>query len=74
MKKRMLVLVLLLLAITLSGCENITGYEERFAVISYETRGEIVYDRKTGVEYWRNRHSLTLLVDKDGNPLIYEGE
>lgn len=82
MKKRML--ILLLLAVTLSGCRNSktaenVSQEARFVIISQEAYGDIVYDEKTGVEYWRsvsgyNSGNLTLLVDKDGNPLIYAGE
>lgn len=43
---------------------------------SIDQCGRIVYDTRTGVEYWLsdgtyNSGSLTLLVDKDGKPLIY---
>lgn len=76
-------LILLLLVVSLSGCrqyktvENVS-YDTRFVIISKELYGSIVYDEKTGVEYWRSEGNtngtLTLLVDKDGKPLIYAGE
>ena len=82
MKKKR-ILILLLFAITLSGCreyktaENVS-YNARFVIISKEFYGSVVYDEKTGVEYWRSGGNtngcLTLLVDKDGKPLIYAGE
>lgn len=36
--------------------------------------GDLVVDRQTGVEYWLMDGRLTLLVDKDGKPVIYKGE
>ena len=76
MKKRML--ILLLLTVTMSGCRK-TKSEAQFVLISKEDFGDVVYDKRTGVEYWRsmsgyNSGNLTLLVDRDGNPLIYAGE
>ena len=80
-KKR--ISIALLFAVALSGCrqyktaENVS-YNARFVIISKELYGCIVYDEKTGVEYWRSEGNangtLTLLVDRDGNPLIYAGE
>ena len=82
MKKR--ILIVLLFTFILSGCRQSkeiedVSYNARFVVISREKYGEVVFDEKTGVEYWRsyddhNNGSLTLLVDKNGNPLIYRGD
>ena len=80
MKKRML--ILLLLVVSLSGCTGVekmvdsVSYGTRFVIISQDAYGDVVYDEKTGVEYWRSRsgYNLTFLVDRDGNPLIYAGE
>lgn len=70
----------------LTGCEldhdNLTdnkGVTHYFKIISDERKGFIVYDTRTGVEYWLshvpyNQGSLTVLVDKTGKPLIYEVE
>jgi hypothetical protein len=77
-------LILLLLVVSLSGCTGVekmvdsVSYGTRFVIISQDAYGDVVYDEKTGVEYWRsvsgyNSGNLTLLVDKDGNPLIYAG-
>ena len=61
---------------TFSDYQGLTKY---FRVLSEEPYGEIIYDTRTGVEYWMsysddNYGNLTLLVDKDGKPLIYEEE
>ena len=53
--------------------------EECFKTLYNEKCGEVVYDIRTGVEYWRsdaayNRGSLTLLVDENGKPLVYAGD
>ncbi len=68
----------------LTGCKTVdsemsdykgnTGY---FKTICHEECGDIVYDTRTGVEYWRsaaayNCGTFTLLVDADGKPLIYD--
>ncbi len=50
-----------------------------FVTISDEEFGEVVYDSRTGVEYWKadttySRGVLTMLYDTDGKPLIYEGK
>lgn len=50
--------------------------EECFKTLYKESYGSVIYDTRTGVEYWRsegvyNWGSLTLLVDEEGKPLIY---
>ena len=59
--------------------QSSSGY---MAIVSHERFGDIICDTRTGVEYWRsdgyynngdNSGELTVLVDKDGKPLIYEG-
>lgn len=66
----------------LIGCKSVDseiyeGNTEFFKTISDEHYGNIVYDTRTGVEYWLstgadNVGTLTLLVDADGKPLIYD--
>ena len=88
MKNKTLILILLL-ATTLLGCGQRTiqneakkeqdSYDTYFIRISSEYGGDIVYDSRTGVEYWRssgayNHGSLTVLLDTDGKPLVYKGE
>lgn len=58
----------------LNGC-GISDHNDRFKVISRANCGSIVYDTSTGVEYWlSNIHfsTLTVMVDKEGKPLIYD--
>lgn len=87
MKKIKLSIVIALLATTLLGCGERTIQNEAkkeqdtsyFIRISSEYGGDIVYDSRTGVQYWRsegayNHGTLTVLIDADGNPLIYKGE
>lgn len=66
----------------LTGCElekvsDYKGDTRYFKTISDEFDGRIIYDTRTGVEYWVcNGYSnvLTVLVDADGKPLIYKEE
>ena len=75
-------IVALLLGITcLTGCSVKTDSDSacRFAYIGVGYDFDIIYDRTTGVEYAvsycaYNKGTVTLLVDADGKPLIYEGE
>lgn len=76
------VLVGLLFISLLTGCKTVdseiyAGNTEYFKTILSEEYGDIIYDTRTGVEYWcstaaYNRGSLTMLVDADGKPLIYD--
>lgn len=87
MKNKALIIIMLL-AVILSGCGERTiqneakkeqdSYNTYFIRISQEYDGDIVYDSRTGVQYWRsngmyNGGTLTMLVDTDGKPLIYKG-
>lgn len=82
-------IMIMLLAVILSGCGERTiqneakkeqdSYNTYFVRISSEYGGDIVYDSRTGVQYWRsdgqyNHGTLTVLLDADGKPLIYKGE
>jgi len=81
--------IIMLLAVILSGCGSRTiqneakkeqdSYNTYFNRISSEFGGSIVYDSRTGVQYWRsegkyNYGTLTVLLDIDGKPLVYTGE
>lgn len=51
--------------------------ETCFKPIFKDDYGAVVYDIRTGVEYWRsetayNYGTLTLLVNEEGKPLIYD--
>ena len=84
-KLKTVIAITLLSAFLLMGCEptpemvDYQGKSTYFRVISEEADGKIVYDTRTGVEYWKSWSSytygnLTVLVDKDGKPLIFKGE
>ena len=66
--------------ICLTGCSVKTDADSaRFVRIDSNSDFYIIYDRTTGVEYavsdgTYNIGVVTLLVDTDGKPLIYEGE
>ena len=75
------VIIMLLLAV---GCAKVEKAnpepinQSRFMQVENTLRWEIVADRKTGVMYavslgTYNLGNFTLLVDADGNPLIYKG-
>ena len=79
MKKK---LMILLASLMLVGCSNEGVVNETapeyFTTISDELYGSVVYDSRTGVQYWMsdstyNRGNLTMLCDADGKPLIYKG-
>ena len=85
MKKIKLSIIIALLATTLLGCGERTiqdeqdSYNTYFVRISSEWGGSIIYDSRTGVQYWRsegayNNGTITVLLDADGKPLIYKGE
>lgn len=73
------VLIVMLLVSLLTGCKykssDYKGPTRYFKAISSERDGKIVYDTRTGVEYWMSYGAynvLTVLVDADGKPLIYD--
>lgn len=82
MKKIIISLILTVMLAMLTGCvDSATETEKRFVGISNEgTYGiKVYYDKQTKVEYAikNNSHggtSLSLLVDAEGKPLLYEGE
>jgi hypothetical protein len=74
-------LIILLVSLMLVGCANERTVDRAtttyFVKVSNEAFGSIVYDSRTGVEYWRSEGShnfgtLTMLYDSDGKPLVYK--
>lgn len=64
----------------LTGCARGTssGEMERFFIVESYMNFRIICDRYTGVMYTEsdatyNRGDITLLVDADGKPLLYNG-
>jgi len=82
MKKMAIVMIMMILLVV--GCAKVEkavpSNQSRFMEVeSVVGLWRIVADRETGVMYsvsfgGYNRGSFTLLVDADGNPLIYTGE
>lgn len=72
-------IVMLLLAAGCARVENAEAKEtSRFVQVEIATSWRIVADKETGVMYAvscgiYNNGTFTLLVDADGNPLIYKG-
>lgn len=83
--KKVIALLLIMLMLMLVGfgkttrAESESGKGKRFATIETGQTYTIVVDRKTWVMYAvsdgsYNHGTFTLLVDKDGSPLIWDGE
>ena len=72
-------IIMLLLAVGCARVENAEAKEtSRFVRVEMATHWIIVADKETGVMYAvsfgaYNHGTFTLLVDADGNPLIYKG-
>lgn len=88
MKRWIVAALVLALGLMLAGCamgkvedRQIADAEadnKYFMAVSYELNGMVMVDKETGVMYWAssnsyNRGNLTLLVNADGNPRIWEG-
>lgn len=84
--KKIIISLLIIIGIVLTGwllkdvtISNNYAENERFIKINDEGYFYIVYDVETKVEYavsqgQYNRGTVTLLVDKDGKPLLYGEE
>lgn len=72
-------IIMLLLSVGCARVENAEAKEtSRFVQVEIATSWRIVADKETGVMYAvscgvYNNGTFTLLVDADGNPLIYKG-
>lgn len=79
-----IVLILIIMLVALTGCtsEGQAYSSDRFKKILDEGTYEMICDTKTKVLYlqstigggYQGYGGLTLLVDADGKPLLYEGE
>jgi len=83
MKKIIIVIALaLILIVALAGCsveDAVSTGDGGFDTLSNNYYGRVVVDRETGVMYWMScfgdsKGVLTLLVNADGSPRIWEGE
>lgn len=82
MKKLIVMLaVIVMFATCLTGCldrgRRTDKLGERFTCVMYEHEMEVWKDNETDVLYWGyrdgNHFGLTVLLDKDGKPLVDEG-
>ena len=88
MKRWIVAALVLTLGLMLAGCARgkvdagqIADAEvdnQMFMVVSNEWSGKVLVDKSTGVMYWMsnggyNTGNLTLLVNADGTPRIWEG-
>lgn len=82
-----IILSIIVCCVTFSGCSKTAKIEtseldERFLILSDTNSGlgyrSIIVDKETGVMYLfvgsKTRGGLTVMVDAEGNPLIYNGE
>lgn len=78
--------LLIIIGIVLTGwllkdvtISNNYAENERFVIIQQERNRKVMYDKKTKVEYfmfndYKCGGGITVLVDKDGKPLLYGEE
>lgn len=84
--KKIIISLLIIIGIVLTGwllkdvtISNNYAENERFVIIQTECNGKVMYDKETKVEYFMFKDykcggGITVLVDKDGKPLIYGEE
>ena len=88
MKRWIVAALVLALGMMLAGCAmgkvdagqiaNAKMDNKMFMVVSDEHAGEVIVDKSTRVMYWiskcsNNSGNLTVLVNADGTPRIWEG-
>lgn len=82
-KKYILFILLLVCTLTLCGCNKLKSVEESkqqnndiFRFYQHVNGGgDIIVDSQTKVMYWVSTNRvITLLVDSDGKPKLYDGE
>lgn len=87
--KRIAIIAMLLAVLMLAGCDTMGKVDagqiadaevdnSMFMVVSNERSGKVLVDKATGVMYWMsyntyNAGNLTLLINADGTPRIWEG-
>ena len=84
--KKIIITLLIIIGILLTGwllkdvtISNNYAENERFVIIQQRYDEKVMYDKETKVEYFmfggfRDGGGITVLVDKDGKPLIYGEE
>ena len=51
-----------------------TKEDDRFEIIQEWTNNFVFYDKETKVQYYYIYDGVTVLLDEDGKPLLYEGD
>lgn len=84
--KKIIISLLIIIGIVLTGwllkdvtISNNYAENERFVIIQQRYDEKVMYDKETKVEYFmfggfKDGGGITVLVDKDGKPLIYGEE
>ena len=84
--KKIIISLLIIIGIVLTGLllkdvtiSNNYAENERFVIIQEDSNGKVMYDKETKVEYFMFNYykaggGITVLIDKDGKPLIYGEE
>lgn len=84
--KKIIISLLIIIGIVLTGwllkdvtISNNYAENERFVIIQKERNGKVMCDKETKVKYfmfndYKCGGGITVLVDKDGKPLIYGEE
>ncbi len=84
--KKIIISLLIIIGIVLTGwllkdvtISNNYAENERFVIIQQRYDEKVMYDKETKVEYFmfggfRDGGGITVLVDKDGKPLLYGEE
>ena len=89
MKRVAVIVIILLVMLMLCGCSSTGKVDSQrittaavdnrmFMIVSHEFCGYVLVDKTTRVMYWMSEDShnygiLTLLVNPDGTPRIWEG-
>lgn len=75
MSKKIIVAILIMALLLLGGCMTTHGTETKRMSCIYNDGFALIWrDNLTGVQYLQTGNGLCVMVDKDGNPLIEEGE
>ena len=84
--KKIIISLLIIIGIVLTGwllkdvtISNNYAENERFVIIQQRYDEKVMYDKETKVEYFmfggfKDGGGITVLVDKDGKPLLYGEE
>lgn len=84
--KKIIISLLIIIGIVLTGwllkdvtISNNYAENERFVIIQQEYNGKVMYDKETKVKYfmyggYKVGGGITVLVDKDGKPLLFGEE